>query len=97
MRREAPRWVTRLGGVAVAVAVLTLGVGLLARGVAASNAAVTTGASVDRRTHVDSRSVTVNQPTTLAGTRSHDGTAPNLPGPDAENRRITSGPIRRVL
>ena len=40
MRREAPRWVTRLGGVAVAVAVLTLGVGLLARGVAASNAAV---------------------------------------------------------
>ena len=40
MRREAPRWPTRVAGVATAAAVFVVGVALLARGVAASNAAV---------------------------------------------------------
>ena len=40
MRREAPRWPTRVAGVAAATAVFVVGVALLARGVAASNAAV---------------------------------------------------------
>jgi hypothetical protein len=40
MRREAPRRVTRAAGVATAAAVFVVGTALLARGVAASNAAV---------------------------------------------------------
>ena len=40
MRREAPRWATRTAGVATAAAVFVVGTALLARGVAASNAAV---------------------------------------------------------
>ena len=40
MRRDATEWRTRAAGVAAAVAVLSVGVALLARGVAASNAAV---------------------------------------------------------